>query len=222
MSDQWSSSGSEQNRFEPLPNTDTGGDLGTGASGFGTGMTDETARSSGRSRGTAGGPGRTTESNLGDKTSNPANFSGSGTGSSRSTSSSTGGAQDKARDAMDKAKGTMDQVQHKAGELSDQASAKASQMGDQATQKADQGKDMAADKLHQGAEMLRDRTQSMGDGQMSNMATMAAERLDQGAEFLRSKDTEQLITELEGVIRRRPVESLLVAVGAGYLLSRAL
>jgi hypothetical protein len=95
-------------------------------------------------------------------------------------------------------------------------------MGDQATHKADQGKDMAADKLHQGAEMLRDRSQSIGEGQMSNMATMAADRLDQGATFLRSKDTEQLITELEAVIRRRPVESLLVAVGAGYLLSRAL
>jgi hypothetical protein len=116
----------------------------------------------------------------------------------------------------------MDQVQHKASELTDQASAKASQVGDQATARADQGLDIAAEKLHQGAEMLRDRSQSMGEGQMSNMATMAADRLDQGATFLRSKDTEQLITELEGVIRRRPVESLLVAVGAGYLLSRAL
>jgi hypothetical protein len=208
MSDQWSSSGSDQNRFEPLPNTETGNDLGTGASSF---------------SGAADSSGQTTSgSNLADQTSNPANFYGSESQSSRSSSSSMGGAQDKDRDAMDRAKGTMDQVQHKASEFSDQASAKASQMGDQATHKADQGKDMAADKLEQGAQMLRDRTQSMGEGQMSHMAIMAADKMDQGAEMLRSKDTEQLITELEAVIRRRPVESLLVAVGAGYLLSRAL
>jgi hypothetical protein len=112
---------------------------------------------------------------------------------------------------MDKAKETMSNVQQKASEI-----------GDQATSKADAGMEKAAGGLDSLASTLRDKGESMGQGQMGNMATMAATKLESGAEMLRSKDTDQLVTELETLIRKRPVESLLVAVGAGYLLSRAL
>jgi ElaB/YqjD/DUF883 family membrane-anchored ribosome-binding protein len=40
--------------------------------------------------------------------------------------------------------------------------------------------------------------------------------------MLRGRDSEQLISELESLVRSKPVESLLVAAGIGYLLSRAL
>jgi hypothetical protein len=42
-----------------------------------------------------------------------------------------------------------------------------------------------------------------------------------GAEMIRGKDTDQMMTDLEAMIRRRPIESLLVAAGIGYLISRA-
>jgi hypothetical protein len=112
---------------------------------------------------------------------------------------------------MDKARDVVTNVQHKASEI-----------GDQAASRADAGMDKAAHGLDSLASTLRERSQSMGEGQMGSMATMAADRLASGAEMLRAKDAEQMVTDLEALIRRRPVESLLVAVGAGYLLSRAL
>jgi hypothetical protein len=125
-------------------------------------------------------------------------------GQSRQSPSQDMGTMDKAREAM----GT---VQQKADEL-----------GDQAATKADAGKEKAASGLDSIASTLREKGQSMGEGQIGSMATMAADKIETGAEMLRSKDTDQMVDDLEALIRRRPVESLLVAVGAGYLLSRAL
>lgn len=197
MSDQRSSSGDDFSRFDPLPNSMGGTDVGD---------VGDTSASLGSGRSGAGGPANSSRS--ADRTSNPANFSGDQTGS---TSTPGAGTMDKAKDTMNKARDAMGDVQQKATEMTDQAG-----------QKADVTKDKAASGLDSLAGTLRDRGQSMGDGQMGQMATMAADRLEQGAEMLRSKDTDQLVMELEDVIRRRPVESLLVAAAAGYLLSRAL
>ena len=174
MSDQRSNSDSEFSRFDPLPNTMGGadvGDVGDTSTTRGAGMPTE--------------PGASPPPNL-----------------------QPGGVQ---ADAKDKAKDVVTNVQHKASEI-----------GDQAASRADAGMDKAAQGLGSLASTLRERSESMGDSQMGSMATMAADRLESGAEMLRAKDTDQLVSDLEALVRRRPVESLLVAVGAGYLLSRAL
>jgi hypothetical protein len=62
----------------------------------------------------------------------------------------------------------------------------------------------------------------MSDGTMHTVATTAADKLQSSADMLRSKDTDELIDELEALIRRKPVESLLVAAGVGFLLSRGM
>ena len=98
---------------------------------------------------------------------------------------------------------------------------KASGIGGQATSKADAGMEKAAGGLDSLASMVRDRGESMGEGQVASIATAAADRMSSGAEMLRGTDTDQLMTDLEGLILRRPVESLLVAAGIGYLISRA-
>lgn len=144
--------------------------------------------------------------NVGDRSSSTAS-----TGSGATGQTGSQGQQSTDTGTMDKAKEAMSSVQQKASEI-----------GDQATTKADAGMEKAAGGLDSLASTLRDKGQSMGEGQVGNMATMAADKLESGAELLRSKDTDQLVSELEALIRKRPVESLLVAVGAGYLLSRAL
>jgi hypothetical protein len=98
---------------------------------------------------------------------------------------------------------------------------KASGIGSQATLKADAGMEKAAGGLDSLASMVRDRGESMGGGQIASLATAAADRMSSGAELLRGKDTDQIMTDLEALIRRRPTESLLVAAGIGYLISRA-
>jgi hypothetical protein len=40
--------------------------------------------------------------------------------------------------------------------------------------------------------------------------------------MLRGRDSEQMMSDLEELVRKKPLESLLVAAGVGYLISRAL
>ena len=86
----------------------------------------------------------------------------------------------------------------------------------------DKGKDMAADRLDDAVDSIRARTGQMDDGQISSAATMAADRLESGAQMLRSFDSEEMLTNLESMIRQKPLESLLVAAGIGYVLARAM
>jgi ElaB/YqjD/DUF883 family membrane-anchored ribosome-binding protein len=113
-------------------------------------------------------------------------------------------------EATEKARDVVTDVQHKAGEL-----------GSQATAKADAGMQKAAGGLDSLASTLREKSETMGGGQAQSLAATAAEKIEAGAEKLRSTDTDQMVSELESLVRRRPVESLLVAAGIGYLLSRA-
>lgn len=185
MSDPRSNSGDDVSRFEPLPNTMGGADVGDVGD-------------------TSAGPGAERSDNGG-------------------TSAPGSGAKDKAKDTVYKAKDTIvGGVQQKASAVAGQAGAKASQIGDQATQKADMSKDKAASGLDSLAHTLRDKSQTMGDGQVGSMATKAADKLEFGAEKLRSKDTDQFITDLEALIRKRPIESVVVAAALGFMFARAL
>jgi ElaB/YqjD/DUF883 family membrane-anchored ribosome-binding protein len=122
---------------------------------------------------------------------------------------------DQAKDAFGSAKEQTDRV-------IDSASTKASEIGDKATQQADAGMEKAASGLDSLAGTLRDRGQSMGEGQLQSATTMAADKLESGAEMLRQKDTDELVADLEALVRRRPVESMVVAAAAGFFLSKAL
>jgi hypothetical protein len=82
--------------------------------------------------------------------------------------------------------------------------------------------DRVAGGLDTVAGTLREKSESMGGGQVASIATTAADKLESGAEMLRSQNTDQLVTELEALVRRKPVESMLVAAGIGFVLSKAL
>jgi hypothetical protein len=114
------------------------------------------------------------------------------------------------------------QVKEQADKVISTATERASKVADQASSSADAGKERAAGGLDTLAGTIRDKSQSMGGGQVQTMATAAADKLESGAQMLRSQNTDQLVSELEALIRRKPVESLLVAAGAGFILSRAL
>ena len=117
---------------------------------------------------------------------------------------------------------TMDQAKEQATQALDTAKEKAGQVAEQASAKADAGLDKAATGLDKAADMLRERTQGM-DGQgggVQSVATKAADRLDMAAQYLKDKDSQQLMTDLEDLVRRKPTQTLLVAAGVGFLLSK--
>jgi len=113
------------------------------------------------------------------------------------------------------------QASDKASEIGNRASDKASNLANQASDKADIGMSKAAHGLDTLASTLREKSETMGDGGMHTIAATAASKLESGADVLRSKNTDELMTDLESMIRRKPVESLLVAAGVGFLLARS-
>jgi len=91
----------------------------------------------------------------------------------------------------------------------------------QAEQKADVGLQKSAEGLKKAADMARSATEDRA-GPVGTVGSQAAEVLDKGANLLEKGDTEQIIQDLEALVRRRPVESLLVAAGAGFIVSKAM
>lgn len=160
---------------------------------------------------------------------------GQGAGQARSSQGASQGASG-ADQAKQQAGQTADQAKEKAGQVAGQAKEQASQVADtakqkagdvadQASAKADQGIDKAAGGLGQAADMLRDKTQGLdtqgGAGATAqNVAGTAATQLDKAARYLEGKGSDQIVGDLEALVRRKPTESLLVAAGIGLLLSR--
>lgn len=162
-------------------------------------------------------------------------FGGTSLGSSASASGGTGSVSGGAawsgsgsdEDGQDQGQSSgIDQVigtaTQRVGAIGDQVSSKASAVADQATTKADAGMEKAAGGLETLAGTLREKTEAMGGGQVQSIATTAADKLESGAEMLRQKDTDQLVSELEALVRQKPAQALLVAAGVGFLFSKAL
>ena len=124
--------------------------------------------------------------------------------------------------AVDRAKEAAGGAQEQARAAVDTAKQKAGEVAERATATADAGLDRAAGGLEGLASTVRERGQTTGGGATQQAATKAADALETASGYLREKDTDQLIADLEGLIRRRPVESLLVAAGLGFLVARAL
>jgi hypothetical protein len=141
--------------------------------------------------------------------------SGGSGSSSRSDSGSGGSGSGEEGGAVDKVIGATTQ---KMGAISDSMSG----MTDQAASKADAGMEKAASGLDTLAGTIRDKSQTMGGGQMQSIASTAADKMESGAEMLRHTDSEQLVSELEALVRRKPVESMLVAAGIGFLFAKAM
>jgi hypothetical protein len=93
--------------------------------------------------------------------------------------------------------------------------------------KVDAGIDKAAGGIDKLVDVIRDRGEGLGQssgaaGTVGSVATAAADRLEGASQYLHQTDTDRLIADLEELIRRRPVESLLVAAGIGFVFAKAL
>ena len=147
-----------------------------------------------------------------------------GTGTSTNTSSTTSdnteqsGLADRARGAL----GT-------AGE-------KLSGVGSTLRERAGGAKDSLADALESGAEKLRARTGdgsmagagaaggtvAVADDRMAQVTTRVAGGMEGAAEWLRDADLDGLKASVEQQVKEHPGRTLLIAVGLGYLLGKAL
>lgn len=107
----------------------------------------------------------------------------------------------------------------KAQEMGAQAQEKAHEMGETLHHKADAGMDAAASGLGQAASMLREQG-AQQEGAVGTAAARTADTLESASSYLQGKDTAQILDDIEAFVRQRPVESVAIAAGIGFVLSR--
>jgi ElaB/YqjD/DUF883 family membrane-anchored ribosome-binding protein len=126
------------------------------------------------------------------------------------------GAQGAAEDA--KAKGR--EAMHTMEQKGEEAREKVGQMSEKAQVRADEGMHRAAQTMDEAADKLRQRGSEQG-GTFGQVASTAADTLDSASTYLENTDTAEMIDQVEAYIRKNPMQSLLIAAGVGFVLSKA-
>jgi methyl-accepting chemotaxis protein len=129
-------------------------------------------------------------------------------------------AKDTAQHVASKAQDLGAQAVDKAQDLGAQAVDKAQDLGAQAVDRADAATTTIGGKMSDAAQTIRDNAPTSGP--VANAAVSAADTLEQAGNYLQTQDLSDIRADLEGIIRRHPVESLLVGLGVGYLLARSM
>ena len=84
--------------------------------------------------------------------------------------------------------------------------------------KLDKAAAVAGEKLGSAAELLRQKAPR--EGRIATAATAVAARLENTGSYLQEQGFSGAIGQLEGLIRRHPVQALLLTLGVGYVLAR--
>ena len=137
---------------------------------------------------------------------------------------------DKAHDTVDRATNAAhntvdtvtDKAQQVAGDVKDKAQQvadKAQDLGQQAVDRADATTTTVGEKISDVAQTIREKAPISGP--VANAADTAANTLERAGSYLQEQDLADMRADLEGLIRRHPIESLLVGLGVGYLLARS-
>jgi methyl-accepting chemotaxis protein len=127
----------------------------------------------------------------------------------------------------DKAHDTIDAARDKAADMADQAEKVGAQVADQAQKigvqvadKADAATTTVGEKMTDVAQTIREKAPTSGP--VADAADTAAETLERAGTYLREQDLADMRADLEGIIRRHPIQSLLIGLAAGYLLARGM
>lgn len=138
---------------------------------------------------------------------------------------------DRAHDTVDRATNAAhstvdtvtDKAQQVAGDVKDKAQQvadKAQDIGQQAVDRADDATTTVGSKMTDAAQTIREKAPTSGP--VANAADTAANTLERAGTYLQEQDLADMRADLEGLIRRHPIESLLVGLGVGYLLARSM
>ena len=102
----------------------------------------------------------------------------------------------------------------------DDARAKAEDLGSQAANKGDDALHATGEHLSELADTVR--AKAPATGPVGEWAASGAEALDRSGAYLQQAELSGVRKDLETVIRRHPVQALVVGLGLGYLVARAM
>jgi ElaB/YqjD/DUF883 family membrane-anchored ribosome-binding protein len=126
-------------------------------------------------------------------------------------------AKHEANNAMDNLRDTAENVKAKAENIATDARDKASEVGTQAADKVDAAMTNAGQQINRLASTVREKAP---EGRVGEVAHSAANALEQSGRYLQEADVNVVRSDLENLIRKHPVESLLVGIGLGFVLAR--
>jgi hypothetical protein len=120
----------------------------------------------------------------------------------------------------------------RAREIAGSAQEKLADVGSTVRDRAGHLKDSLADALETGADKLRSRSGQlagatstgsvgMNDGRATQVSNRVAGGMQATADWLRDADMDGLRTSIEAQVKEHPGRTLLIAVGLGYLLGKA-
>ena len=130
---------------------------------------------------------------------------------------------------QDTLEGVKANLQTRTDQLKETMSGKTDQLLGTVTEKSGQMKQAANDKSTQAggkltdlAGTLREKTQTLEpDHPVANVATKAADALEQTGTYLQASTPEDWVGDLKRLIAHKPIESVLLAAGLGYMAARA-
>ncbi|MGH7966396.1 MAG: hypothetical protein ACRERD_31985 [Candidatus Binatia bacterium] len=128
------------------------------------------------------------------------------------------GIKDKASTTAEGIKSKAQEYGSKAQEYGSAAMSKAQEYGSTAMNKAKDATTTVAGQMGSLAGMIRENAPR--EGSVGSAATAVADSLESAGSYLQDKGFENMVTDLTGLVRRYPMQSLLVGVGIGYLLAR--
>ena len=105
------------------------------------------------------------------------------------------------------------------GGRADAAPGKAEERASTAASTASQPISAVGEKIESLAGVIRDKAPH--EGTVGTAATAVAEKLDAAGSYLQTKDFDQMVGDLSGMIRRYPIPSLLIGLGIGYMLAKS-
>ena len=110
----------------------------------------------------------------------------------------------------------------KLSDTATQVKDKVSDMGHAAADKIDDNRDAAAGGLDKAATALHEKAESLpGREKVTSLAHATADKLSSTADYVREHNVNQMMADVETLVRNNPGRSLLAASVVGFLVGRA-
>jgi hypothetical protein len=128
-----------------------------------------------------------------------------------------GQAADKAKDAASHAGQALQNAASAAGQTVQQAASSAAHT---VGHKAEQATSAVGSGMQQLADTVRDKAPD--SGVLGSAAQYAADTLDETGKYIHDKNLSGMMDDVTGLIKRNPIPAVLIGLGVGFLLGRAL
>ena len=125
-------------------------------------------------------------------------------------------------EAQPQGEGAVQKVKNAVSDTAETVQQKAEQVGRVVQDKIDENRGPVADKLEGVAATLEEKAESLPGGEkVVSLAHDAADKVEATAQYVRKHDVQDMMADLENLVRRHPGQSLIAAAAVGVLLGRA-